>query len=151
MKRRDILKGGVALALGGCVVTPAKRDAVRAENARPGTTDWRLTKTRVDAKEKFRSPAIEGYVSKTSVRAGEALDVFVSTNPASTFRLDLYRMGYYGGTGGRQVAALGPFKGEPQPTPELGEERLRACRWASTTRLTIPGDWLSGVYLGKLT
>ncbi|HEX7899750.1 MAG TPA: N,N-dimethylformamidase beta subunit family domain-containing protein [Planctomycetota bacterium] len=151
MRRRDLLKGGVALALGGCAVTPAKRDAVRAENQRPGTTDWRLTKTRVDAKEKFRSPAIEGYVSKTSVRAGEALDVFVSTNPASSFRLDLYRMGYYGGAGGRQVAALGPFKGEPQPDPEMGEERLRACRWASTTRLTIPGDWLSGVYLGKLT
>jgi len=84
MRRRDLLKGaaggGMALAL-GCAGTPGRRDVVRAENARPGTSDWMLTKTRVDDRQKFRCPWIEGYVSRNSVRAGEALDVFVSTNP----------------------------------------------------------------------
>jgi hypothetical protein len=151
MKRRDVLKGGVALALGGCAAAGRRTDAVRAENARPGTSDWRLTKTRTDPKQTYRCPWIEGYVSRTSVRAGEALDVFVSTNPPSRFRLDVFRMGCYGGAGARQVAALGPFDGRVQPDPELGAERLRACRWEASTRLTIPADWPSGVYLGKLT
>ncbi|MEZ6147566.1 MAG: DUF6605 domain-containing protein [Planctomycetaceae bacterium] len=30
-------------------------------------------------------------------------------------------------------------------------ERLRECRWEPSVEFTIPDDWLSGVYLGKLT
>src|SRR5262249_10537318 len=30
-------------------------------------------------------------------------------------------------------------------------ERLRECAWEKTTSFTIPKDWPSGVYLGKLT
>src|SRR3990170_1625142 len=33
----------------------------------------------------------------------------------------------------------------------LGGERLRECQWESCTRFTIPRDWPSGVYLGKLS
>lgn len=153
LTRRDLLKGaagtGLAAAL-GCA-TPARRDLIRAENDRPGTTDWQLTKTRVDPKEKFRCPWVEGYVSHTSIRAGETLEVKVSTNPPSSFVLDLYRMGYYGGAGGRHLGQWGPFKGVTQPDPEMGPERLRECRWEASTKIVIPSDWPSGVYLGKLT
>jgi hypothetical protein len=38
-----------------------------------------------------------------------------------------------------------------QPDPPVGEKRLRDCRWRAGTELKIPRDWLSGVYLGKLT
>ncbi|HZP81059.1 MAG TPA: N,N-dimethylformamidase beta subunit family domain-containing protein [Chthonomonadaceae bacterium] len=131
--------------------TPAQPDLIRAENAKPGTTDWMLTNTRVDPATKYRCPWIEGYCSRTSVRAGETIEIMVSTNPASPFVLDLYRLGYYGGKGGRHLAQLGPFSGKPQPDPEIGVERLRECHWEPATRLTIPNDWPSGVYLGKLT
>ena len=40
---------------------------------------------------------IEGYVSRASVRAGDTLDFFVSTDPPSDFVIDLYRLGYYQG------------------------------------------------------
>jgi hypothetical protein len=33
----------------------------------------------------------------------------------------------------------------------VGQGRLRECRWEPATKLTIPADWPSGVYLGKLT
>ncbi|HVT59469.1 MAG TPA: N,N-dimethylformamidase beta subunit family domain-containing protein [Thermoanaerobaculia bacterium] len=154
--RRQLLKGiaaaGVASAFGlaGCA-RAHQPDLVRAENARPGTTDWLLTNTRVDARKHFRCPWIEGYCSRTSLRAGERLALMVSTNPPSPFVIDLYRMGYYGATGGRHMARLGPFQGRVQPDPELGPERLRECRWEPAVELTIPGDWPSGVYLGKLT
>ncbi|GAG26682.1 unnamed protein product, partial [marine sediment metagenome] len=35
--------------------------------------------------------------------------------------------------------------------PEVGEHRLRECRWEPTTKLAIPRHWVSGVYVGKLT
>ena len=75
----------------------------------------------------------------------------VSTDPPSPFVLDLYRLGYYGGKGGRFITRLGPFKGTKQPDPPIGEERLRECRWEPAAQVVIPKDWPSGVYLGKLT
>ena len=159
MNRRDLLKGAAGMGLaaamgpvGGCAIrAPARRDLIPTENEKPGTTDWIIRNTRVDPATKFRCPWIEGYCSRTSVRAGEALEIMVSTNPASPFSIDLYRLGYYAGKGGRKVARLGPFQGKVQPDPPIGEERLRECRWEPCAKLTIPDDWASGVYLGKLT
>ena len=40
------------------------------------------TNVRIDPETKYRSPWIEGYASKTSVRPGETISIHVSTNPA---------------------------------------------------------------------
>ena len=49
------------------------------------------------------------------------------------------------------MTTLGPFPGTAQPIPPVGDKRLRECRWTPSTTLTIPADWPSGVYLGRLT
>lgn len=158
--RRDLLRAAVAAGLASSFDTLAagsedpsrrQRDLIRAENEKTGTAGWLLEKTRVDPKTKYRCPWIEGYCSHTSIRAGQTLSIMVSTNPPSSFVLDVYRLGYYQGKGGRHLVQLGPFKGKVQPDPEIGEERLRECRWEPAATLTIPKDWPSGVYLGKLT
>lgn len=120
------------------------------ENGRPGSRDWQLTRVRADAGG-FRSPWIEGYCSKQSVRAGETIDIMVSTDPAQPFEIELFRMGYYGRCGARLMKKLGPFDGKPQPTPKPGEKNLHECQWKPDTTFTVPDDWLSGVYLGRLT
>src|SRR5688500_1072063 len=109
LTRRAALKGFVGLGatatLAGCAFhrEPAgnSRDAVKRENARAGTRDWLLSHTRIDPQTKYRCPWIEGYCSRSSVRAGEEIGFHVSTNPASAFTLEVYRMGHYGGDGGR--------------------------------------------------
>jgi hypothetical protein len=153
ISRRDALKAIAIGSLAGCA-TPQGRataDVIRGENSRAGTRDWMLTKTKIAPETKYRCPWIEGYCSRTSVRAGESIEFFVSTNPASMFRVEIFRMGFYGGEGGRKVAELGPFKGAIQPDPEMGPKRLRECKWDACASLKIPRDWVSGVYLGKLT
>jgi len=134
--------------------------SVAEENKHEGTTDWLLTKIKTDTcrisvpyQETFlcRSTEIEGYVSKTSYRVGDRVDVFVSTHPQSSFTVDIYRMGYYGGKGGRHIKSLGPFNGIAQPTPDDGELNLRECKWQKSFDFTISEGWVSGVYLGKLT
>ena len=109
--RRDLLKGAAAASLGiatGAFAAPKdsgkpskspKRDLIRRENDKPGTRDWLLTNTYIDPDTWWRSPRIEGYCSETSVRAGDALKVMVSTNPVSEFSLEIFRTGYYGGDG----------------------------------------------------
>src|SRR5262245_8859181 len=155
MNRRDMLLGiagtGLAVAASRLTAAPARSDLIRAENEKPGTTDWMLTNTRIDPKTKYRCPWIEGYCARTSVRAGDLLAVMVSTNPPSPLILDVYRLGYYQGKGGRRVARLGPFAGAVQPEAKIGVERLRECQWEPSLRLSIGKDWPSGVYLGKLT
>ena len=155
LSRRDavgrIAAAGSAAMLANAVPARAA-DApalIVAENARPGTRDWMLTKVEVD--DGTRSAAIEGYCSHTSIRAGETLSIFVSTRPASRFTLQIYRTGYYNGDGARLMADLGGFEGTEQPDPPFGEKRLRRCEWKASTELKIPADWPSGVYVGKLT
>jgi hypothetical protein len=104
-----------------------------------------------DSAKSYRSSVIEGYCSRQSVKAGEKLDIFVSTNPVARFQIEIFRMGYYNGVGSRLMTTLGPFEGQTQPTPEMGEQRLRECQWTAITSLTIPEDWRSGVYLGRLS
>jgi len=120
------------------------------ENRRDGAVDWQLTRVRADA-DGFRSPWIEGYCSKQSVTNGDALDIMVSTNPPARFEIEIFRMGYYGGHGARLMTKLGPFDGKAQEAPAIGKKNLHECRWEPTTQLTIPADWLSGVYIGRLT
>jgi len=102
-----------------------KPDLVRRENQRTGTHEWLLTNTRIDPATKYRCPWIEGYCSRASIRAGEPLSLFVSTNPISEFTIEIYRMGFYGGAGARLVSKLGPFQGRLQPEPAIGRNRIR--------------------------
>ena len=161
-KRRDLLKG--ALALAGTVIAAPRPGAAAAEpsptrdagligreNAKPGAIDWQLTYVRLDSPTGYRSPGIEGYCSRQSVAAGESIDFMVSADPPGQFTIDVFRMGYYGGRGARLMTTLGPLAGKPQPMPPVGPRRVRECRWAPAATLTVPADWPSGVYLGRLS
>lgn len=131
-------------------------DLILRENLEPGTTDWLLTNlepvsgTSLDELCR-RRPALEAYCSDASIRAGQTLKVYVSADPPSPFTVEIFRMGYYGGLGGRRRLSLGPLPGRTQPTPEDGPRCRIECRWEESFSVTIPPDWLSGVYLGKLT
>lgn len=157
LSRREAIKlsagSGFALALG---TTPAfskpankKKNLILEENKKEGTTSWQLTRVRPDEKQ-YRSALIEGYCSRQSIMAGESLDIMVSVDQEEDFQIDFYRTGYYNGTGGRWLKKTGPLKGKRQITPEPGEMNIHECKWEVSTTLSIPEDWLSGVYLGKL-
>ncbi|MCA9130448.1 MAG: hypothetical protein KDB22_25340, partial [Planctomycetales bacterium] len=156
--RRHILKGTLATSLGWknslfawtSLPADAEKNLIQRENELPGSTDWQLTRVRVD-QSGYRSPWIEGYCSKQSVAAGESIDIMVSTDPIQDFKIEIFRTGYYNGCGARLMTTLGPFKGKSQRMPEMGDRQLHECRWEPCVSLTIPHDWTSGVYLGRLT
>ena len=129
-----------------------KRDPglIARENRKPGSADWQLTKVRPDKRGAVRSSLIEGYCSHQCIGAGQRLEFFVSTRPPSRFQIEIFRTGYYGGRGARAMTVLGPFQGKPQEDPPVGEARVRECRWEASAEITIPLDWPSGVYLGRL-
>ncbi len=133
-----------------CGLIAVAENPIQIENKLEGSNDWQLTRVRVDAGE-FRSPWIEGYCSRQSVQAGETLDVCVSTSPARAFKFELFRMGYYGGRGARLVKSIDRIEGKTQAVPEPGDKNIHECQWEPSLSLTISKEWLSGVYLGRLT
>lgn len=119
------------------------------ENLKEGTSAWRLTRPATNRQ-------IEGYASLASVNRGGRISLFVNTADTS-FTLQVFRMGWYAGLGGRSV--LGPITlpGTRQTTPGPDANGMVECRWINPYVLDIPvnpndpTEWCSGVYLAKLT
>jgi hypothetical protein len=129
----------------GCLLFAwtAQANVIEDENLKAGTTTWQLTHP-ADNRQ------IEGYASLTSVLAGGDIDLFVNTNDA-TYSLTVYRMGWYGGKGGRQVFGPQNLAGVPQITPTPDPDTgLFECHWISPFTLHVPTSWVSGIYLVKL-
>ena len=77
---------------------------------------------------------------------------------APAYRLTIYRMGWYGGLGARQVAGPTELTGYRQPAPVQDPDTgLIECRWEHPVVQAIPSGvegtepWVSGYYLAKLT
>ncbi|WP_342669382.1 N,N-dimethylformamidase beta subunit family domain-containing protein [Streptomyces katrae] len=115
---------------------------VKAENARPGNADWRVTKA-------GPARAIEGFADKVSVLPGEPFGLHVSTT-APRFTVSAYRMGWYGGARARLVWRSEALPGvrQPEHTVEAGTRMVRT-RWARTAAVDTKG-WPEGCYLLRL-
>ena len=140
MKRtRTLAAIGTAVILPALGYSGAARGAnpIQIENAKTGTTAWQLPKT----------AAVELYGSQISTAPGGEVDLHVST--AYRYRIDVYRLGWYGGEGGRFLACLprcgADVQGTTQPAPGGGEPIL--ANWPVTDRLRTGKDWTSGYYL----
>jgi hypothetical protein len=121
----------------------AATNPIVKENLQPGSSDWQINN--------YTPEEIEGFASTTSVNLSETINFFVNT-PASRFDLFIYRTGYYNGLGGRLMAEARDLVGVVQPKPYYDwETGLASCsHWSVSHSLTIPEDWVSGVYLAKL-
>jgi hypothetical protein len=115
---------------------------ITIENARPGTDRWQL--------RSGPSADIAAYASATSIAHGETIRFYVSASDA-TLQFEIFRMGWYAGLGGRRMTQATERSGGVQPVPAPDADGRIRCRWNETWSLTIPDDWVSGVYLAKIT
>ena len=130
----------------GSITSP---NPVVLENKRPGTSSWQLT-------DAATNHEIEGFASLTSVNRGGQIQFFVNTADPS-FTIEFFRMGWYGGQGGRSMGPPVTLTGVVQPSPTVDPVTgLIECNWAQPYTLTVSTpsdatDWTSGIYLAKLT
>ena len=75
-----------------------------------------------------------------------------STPNSSNYRIDIYRLGYYGGMGARKVATIQHTGVQNQPTPlrDSATGLVDAGNWAVSASWAIPADAVSGIYIAKL-
>ncbi|HEX6900080.1 MAG TPA: VCBS repeat-containing protein [Thermoanaerobaculia bacterium] len=98
---------------------------------------------------------IQGFATEISVNRGETVYFKIKAPGVTSYRLDIYRLGYYGGNGARKIATLQPSAPLPQTQG--------ACASDPTTGLIDCGNWqvsaswpgsqtansVSGIYIAK--
>ena len=128
---------------------PANANAIYLENIKTGTNNWVITNYALDE--------ITGYAAATSVNKGASLPIKVSLKQSGSFQVEVYRLGYYGGLGGRLVSSSGSLTGNTQPACTVDDDpnnpnrtNLVECNWSDSYTIAVGSDWTSGLYIAKL-
>ena len=91
-----------------------------------------------------------GYCDHVSAIRGETVTLSIDAGPFA-YHVELYRAGYYGGTGGRLVWTSPTLKGQSQPPPTVAPAtNMVECDWEPSLSVTIAADWPPGYYLFKV-
>lgn len=145
------LAGGFTLVFSTLAAAqdPCERpaNAIVAENCQPGnpSTEWDI--------DTSGDPSIQGFATDISVNRGETVQFKIQTDSAD-YRIDIYRMGYYGGLGARRVTTIEPSATLPQSQPDCltdPETRLFDCgNWSVSASWDVPEDAVSGIYFARL-
>lgn len=123
--------------------TPPVLNKIACENTQPGTPDWQV---------QGPDDAIQGYTTDISTTPGGRVDFKVKTS-APSYTIDVFRLGWYGGVGARQilpsVTRATPQSQPPCLTdPSIG---FTDCgNWAVSASWTVPSNAVSGIYYARL-
>lgn len=118
--------------------------AIIAENAKPGTTAWRIPAS-------VSPTQIQGFATTTSAAPGSVVNLYVTSHVAS-YRVEAYRMGWYQGNGARLVWESPQETGIVQPPCSLDTSvnMVSCANWGLSLSVPIGPAFVPGDYLLKL-
>ncbi|GAN76151.1 DUF4082 domain-containing protein [Acidisphaera rubrifaciens] len=129
----------------GSVTLVTGPNPIVLENELPGTPEsvWQVPD----------STNIQGFTTQISTNVGGTVSFKIETN-SDHYRIDIYRIGYYGGDGARLVGTVQHQAGSAilQPTPmvDAATGMVDAGNWSVTDTFTLPSNAPSGVYVADL-
>ena len=129
----------------GC--NPAAANPIVCENSKQGNSpsEWDISGA--------GDSSIQGFATEISVNQGQAVHFKVKTD-ARAYRIDIYRVGYYGGQGARQVASILPSVSLPQSQPaclsDASSGLIDCGNWGESGSWVVPANATSGIYIAKL-
>ncbi|WP_433271825.1 DUF4082 domain-containing protein [Actinosynnema sp. CS-041913] len=116
---------------------------VLCENTKSGTPDWQVSS---------RDDSILGYTTDISATPGGQVAFKMLTN-ASSYTVDIFRLGWYSGVGARQVGSVS--RNTPQNQPPCLRDTPSALidcgNWAVSVTWNVPADAVSGLYYARVT
>ncbi len=96
---------------------------------------------------------IQGFATNISTNIGQTVDFKIATD-SKNYRIDIYRLGYYGGMGARKITSidktLTTAQIQPHPIVDMSLGLIDAGNWSVSASWAIPQDAVSGVYFAKL-
>ncbi|GIF14791.1 fibronectin type III domain-containing protein [Actinoplanes teichomyceticus] len=120
---------------------PPAETAIEAENRLVGIdkTTWDVSGA--------GDPTIFGYATSMYVARGTGIDLKVHS-PSAAWTGTVYRLGWYGGRGARQVATIaGPQTTQPSGTVDATTGMASCANWAINGTWSAPADATPGVYV----
>lgn len=133
------------------VQTTGPQPSVGTENHHVGTRGWRLPGPSADVGG-LRSGDLSAYVAEESLRPGQTQRIYASAPGSARVRIDVFRIGWYGGLGGREVLASDSLPLVPQPAcTHRFATGLTECDWHPTLSFLIPPALPTGVYVARLS
>jgi hypothetical protein len=120
---------------------------IACENSLPGnpSSEWDINGA--------GDTSIQGFATSISVNVGQTVFFKVKT-AVSAYRLDIYRMGYYGGMGARKVVTVQPSATLPQSQPtclsDASTGLIDCGNWAVSASWLVPSNAVSGIYFARL-
>src|SRR5215831_4018359 len=140
------LVGALLAVAPAAPVQAACGNPVVCENQLPGTPQsvWDVSSY---------STTIQGFADPFSVNIGNAIN-FKIESPASSYKIDIYRMGYYGGDGARLITSLTPNISVSQTQPACSTNRVTGLvdcgNWGVSATWNVPTTAVSGVYFARI-
>jgi hypothetical protein len=148
-------------------VTPT-RDYIQRENAKTGVAnryEWDIPLTQYERDTVNGQPdpngnyRLSGYAASDSTACGQKLYIKMRSVMNPMVNVTVYRMGYYGGSGARQIwASSGPIVITAQSPAKVlnssadGYKNMAdASHWRWGFALSIDGRYVPGTYLAKVT
>ncbi|MBB3656627.1 hypothetical protein FHX15_001855 [Rhizobium sp. BK650] len=128
-------------------VTPPVLNKIALENLKTGNpiSEWGM--------EDDGKGTIQGFATEISTNVGQTVDFKIATD-STHYRIDIYRMGYYGGAGARKVdsieKSLTTAQVQPHPIVDMSLGLIDCGNWSVSASWQIPADAVSGVYFAKL-
>ena len=123
-------------------------NAIEAENCLTGNpaSEWEITGAG-DAN-------LQGFATDISVNRGGTVSFKVTTT-ATAYRIDIYRLGYYGGDGARLVATVANSStvktSQPACVSPMSTTGLVDCgNWSVSASWAVPSTAVSGIYIARL-
>jgi hypothetical protein len=134
------------------IPTTGPQPTVTAENRNPGTRAWRLAAGPISDIGGLAHGSVAGYVAEQAVRPGQLQRIYVSAPDARQVRVRIFKMGWYGGSGGREVLVSRKLRTTRQPPcTHRSATGLTECNWHPTLSFRVPSAMPSGVYIAKLS
>ena len=122
-------------------------NSIACENLLPGTSPsvWDISNG--------EGTTIQGFAAPFSVNIGQTIQ-FKIESPATSYKIDIYRMGYYGGDGARLEASITPNISISQNQPACNTDTttgLTDCsNWGVSASWAVPTTAVSGVYFAHI-
>ncbi|WP_247776480.1 DUF4082 domain-containing protein [Bradyrhizobium sp. CW1] len=135
---------------GGTIVSDPPTNPIVLENQKPGTPKsvWQI-------QPGDNSHLTQGFATAISTNVGGTVQFKINNltgNP--NYRVDLYRLGYYGGDGARLVTSLQHQAAaavvQPAPLSDPSRGLVDAGNWSVTDSWSVPTDAVSGVYIANV-
>ncbi|HSA49025.1 MAG TPA: N,N-dimethylformamidase beta subunit family domain-containing protein [Yinghuangia sp.] len=144
----SLVPGPAAPSVPSGAALSARPGMIAEENAKRGDRGWQIG----DKPASDRIGQIKGYATEAGIPPGGRLRLKVSVDRDQPFSVEIYRLGYYGGSAGRLMARADGIPGKRQePAYQDPQSGAVVCAWEDTWETEIPHDWPGGAYFAVLT